>query len=112
MLSSISYKAKLFTKIFSKNSNLDGSCITLPTFSSKNNLKLHNISLFLKMVKKFVTNLDSSKVSSSDCIPVGVLKNCQPELSYILAELFNKWLKESRFPDCWKVSSIVPGPCI
>ena len=37
-----------------------------------------------------------------------VLKNCEPELSYILAELFNKCLKESCFPDCWKVSSVVP----
>ena len=37
-----------------------------------------------------------------------VLKNCEPELSYILAELFNKCFKESSFPDCWKVSSVVP----
>ena len=37
-----------------------------------------------------------------------VLKNCGPELSYILAELFNMCLKESCFPDCWKVSSVVP----
>ena len=37
-----------------------------------------------------------------------VLKNCEPELSYILAELFSKYLKESCFPDCWKVSSVVP----
>ena len=37
-----------------------------------------------------------------------VLKNCEPEFSYILAELFNKCLKKSCFPDCWKVSSVVP----
>ena len=37
-----------------------------------------------------------------------VLKNCERELSYILAELFNKCLKESCFPDCWKVSLVVP----
>ena len=37
-----------------------------------------------------------------------VLKNCEPELSYILAELFNMCLKESCFPDCWKVSSVAP----
>ena len=34
--------------------------------------------------------------------------NCGPELSYILAEFFNMFLKESCFPDCWKVSSVVP----
>ena len=53
-------------------------------------------------------NFDLSKVSGPDCIPVMVLKNCEPELSYIPAELFNKCLKESCFPDCWKVSSVLP----
>ena len=37
-----------------------------------------------------------------------ILKNCKPELSYILAELFNKCLKKSYFSDCWKVLSVVP----
>ena len=60
------------------------------------------------MVEKVITNLDSSKASGPDCIPVVVLKNCEPELSYILAKLFNKCLKKSCFPDCWKVSSVVP----
>ena len=59
------------------------------------------------MVRKVVMNLDLSKASGPDCIPV-VQKNCEPELSYILAELFNKCLKESYFPDYWKVSSVVP----
>ena len=49
-----------------------------------------------------------SKASSPDCIPVVVLKNCESELSYILAELFNMCLKESCFLDCWKVSLVVP----
>ena len=108
VLSSASDKAKLFTKNFSKNSNLDDSGISLPVFPSRTNLKLHNISITPKMVKKVITNLDSSKASGHDCIPVVVLKNCEPELSYILAKLFNKCLKEACFPDCWKVSSVVP----
>ena len=53
-------------------------------------------------------NLDLSKTSSLHCSPVVVLKNCEPELSYVLAELFNKCLKESSFPDFWKVSPVVP----
>ena len=108
MLSSASDKVKLFTENFSKNSNLDDSGIFLPVFPSRTNLKLHNISLSPKMIKKIITNLDSSKAFGSDCIPVVALKNCEPELSYILAELFDKSLKESCFPDCWKVSSVVP----
>ena len=60
------------------------------------------------MVKKVITNLDLSKASGPDCIPVVVLKNCEPELSYMLAELFNMYLKVACFPDCWKVSLLVP----
>ena len=37
-----------------------------------------------------------------------VLKNCEPEISYIPAELFNKCLKESCFLDYCKVLSVVP----
>ena len=71
-------------------------------------MKLHNISVTPKMVKKVITNLDLSKGFGPDYIPLIVLKNCESELSYLLAELFNKYLKESYFPDCWKVSLVVP----
>ena len=60
------------------------------------------------MVEKVITNLDSPRASGPDCIPVVVQKNCEPQLSYILAELFNVCLKESSFPVFWKVSSVVP----
>ena len=60
------------------------------------------------MVKKVEINLDLPKASGPDRIQVVVLKNCEPELSYILDELFNKCLEESCFPDCWKVSSLFP----
>ena len=86
---------------FSENSNLDDSGISLRVFPSRTNLKLHNISVTPKMFKKVITNLDLSKASGRDCIPVVVPKNCQPEISYILAELFNKCLLEG----------FVGGPC-
>ena len=70
-------------------------------------MKLHKISVTPKVVKKVITNLDSSNSSGPDCILVVILKNCEPELSYILAELFKICLKEPCFPDCWKVLSVV-----
>ena len=108
MLSSASDKAKLYAKNFSKSSNLDDPGISLPVFPSRSNLKLHNISVNPKMVKKFVTNIDSSKAYGPDCIPVVVLRDCEPEPSYMLAELVNMCLKESCFPDYWKVLLVVP----
>ena len=80
----------------------------MPVSPSRTNLKLYNFSITPKMVKKVKTKLGSSKASGPDGIPVAVLKNCEPKLSYILAELFNMCLKEFCFPDCWKISSVVP----
>ena len=67
------------------------------------NLKLHT-SVIPKMVKKVIMNLDLSRACGPDCIPVVVLKKSEIKLSYILAELFNKCLKESCFPDCYQWS--------
>ena len=103
----ISDRAKFFPKIFYKNSDLDESDNSLPVFPSITNLNMHNISVTPKMVKKVITTLDSSKASAPDFIPVVALRKCEPKLSYILVELYNMWLKESCFPDCWKVSSVV-----
>ena len=60
------------------------------------------------MFKKVIMNLDLSKASGPDFIPVVVLNNCKPEFSHILAELFNKCLKESCLTDCWKVLLVIP----
>ena len=108
VLFSTSDKAKSFAENFSKNSNLDDSGISLPVFPSSTDLKLHNISVTPKMVKNVTTSLDLSKAPGPACIPVVLLKNCEPEISFILAELFSKCLKGSCFPDCWKVSSVLP----
>ena len=109
VFSPASDKAKLLAKNYYQNYNLDDSGISLPVFSSITNLKLLNISITPKMVQKIKTNLDTSKVSGPDCIPVVLLKKSELELfSYILTEHFNMFLKESCFADCWKVSSVVP----
>ena len=75
MLSSASDKAKLFAENFLKNSNLNDSGIFLPTFPSRTNLKLHNISLTPKIVEKGILSLDLLKASGPGCIPVVILKN-------------------------------------
>ena len=87
VLSSATDEAKLLAKNFSKNFNLNDLGISLPVFPSRTNLKLHNISETPSIVKKVITNLDLSKAYDHDCMLVVVLKKCEPELSYILAEL-------------------------
>ena len=73
VLSSASGKVKLFAKNFSMNSIFDDSGISLPVFSFRTTLKLGNISVTPKMFKKVITNLDLSKASGTDCIPMLVL---------------------------------------
>ena len=89
MLSYASDKAKLFDENFSKNSNLDDSHISLHAFPSRTNLRLHNIHVTPKLVKKVIINLDLSNTSGPDCISLVFLKKCEPGISYILAELFD-----------------------
>ena len=82
--------------------------ILMTLYNSRTNLKLHNISITPKMVKKVVTNLESSKASGPDCIPVLVLKNREPELS-VLAELLNM---SERVLFSRLLEGLISGPCI
>ena len=50
-----------------------------------------------------------SPAPGTDYTPKKVSKNCYPELSCIYANLIKINLKESGFPDCFKVSSVVPA---
>ena len=108
LLSSASDKAKFFAEFFSNNSDFDDSGISLPAFLFRCTLKLDNILVILKLVKKAITDLDASKTSSFHFIPVVALKKCDPELLCILAELFKIYFKKSCLPDCWKVTSVLP----
>ena len=96
-LSSVSDKVKLFAENFSKDSDLHDSGISLIVFPSRTNRKLHNISVTTKIVEKVIVNLDLSKTSGPDCIRVVVLKNCELELSFILAELLKGFLRSLVF---------------
>ena len=84
--------------------------ISLPVSPSRIKSKLHNISVPPKMVKKVIMNLDLSKASGPNCIPVVVLRNCETERSYILAELFNKYLQQVLFSRL--LEGFINGPCI
>ena len=108
MLSLASDKAKFFAINFSWNSNLDDSGFSPPVFHSRTNQKLHNISVTHRLIKKVITNLDLSKACGPNFISVVIPQNCELKLTRILAELCDMCLKESCFPDYWKVSLVAP----
>ena len=102
---------KKFSMIITRYFNIQnwkgyfGKLVMNPSLRYLVNLKLHYISVTPKMVKKVITNINSSKVFGPDCISVLVLQNCELDLLYISADL-NICLKES-FPDSWKVTAVV-----
>ena len=82
VLPSASDKAELIAENFSG--------ISLLVFLSRTNLRWPNIH---EGPVKVIANIDSPKASGPDFISVVVLKNCEPELSYKPAELWNMSLK-------------------
>ena len=59
-------------------------------------------------MKNVLTKHGFSKASSYDCIHVVALRNCEPELLYLLlAYLSNMCLDKCCVSDSWKVSSLV-----
>ena len=61
-------------------------------------------------MRRVIFELDSTKASGPDSIPVTVLRNCAPELSSIFSKIFNLCLKTCTFPTCWKQAVVVPVP--
>ena len=61
------------------------------------------------MLEKFIKKLDSLKASDPNCISVVVLKNCEPELSYMLTVLCN--VSEKVLFSRW-LEDLISGPCI
>ena len=68
---------------------------------SRTNLKLRNIHVAPKLVKKVISNLDLFKTSGLDFNPVVVLKSFESELSYLEQILLPRLLE-----------SLVPVLCI
>ena len=103
LLSSVSDIEKIFVKIFPENFNLDDSGISLSTFSARSYLKLHNITVSPNIVKTGITDIDPLRPGCGpDCTKMVILQNCEPELSYILVDLFNMGQKESGCPCVYK----------
>ena len=100
-------KKKLLAEHFFKNSNLDDSGISLPAFASGTNMKLHNISVTPKLVRKVITNLDLPNTFHANCVPV-VFCRTESNCLCILAVFFYICLQKSHFSDCWKISSVDP----
>ena len=101
-------KANLFASKFAANSTLDDQGCLPPDFPPITDEKLCESKVTAGQIAELIKDLDSSKATGPDDIPVVVLKHLSPELSPILAKLFNRCLKEKCFPSAWKTSAVCP----
>ena len=101
-------KANLFADNFVRNSTVSDEGHPLPAFPPRTDNEVSDPLITPKKVARIIHTLDASKATGPDRIPVIVLKMCSPELSSVLAKLFNMCLSDSVFPSSWKVASVVP----
>ena len=90
------------------NSILVDDSHKLPDFPPRTEQRLRSKNITAKMVSRAIYDPGASKATGPNRIPPIFLKMCSPELSPVLAKLYNKCLAESCFLSCWKSSSVVP----
>ena len=96
--------------MFSNNCSLGSvSGTSPPNFPNRTDVTLESMSVTPLLVSRMIAKLDSNISPGPDCIPSVILKILSPELSSILAKLFNKCLKECTFPNTWRCATIVPA---
>ncbi len=90
--------AELFAKLFSTNSTLDDSNHFLPDFPTRTNTLLEMIEITPSKVASVIYDLDPSKATGPDGIPVILFQMYLPELSPIPSMLYKKCMSKSCFP--------------
>ena len=101
-------KASIFASKFASHSTLDDQGCLPPDFPPLTDERLCDLKVSAGQISKLIKELDSTKATGPDSIPVVVLKHLSPELSPIFAKLFNRCLKEKCFPTSWKTSAVCP----
>ena len=101
-------KASIFASKFAAHSTLDDLGCSPPDFPPVTDEKLCDLKVSAGQISQLIKELDSTKATGPDSIPVVVLKQLSPEISPILAKLFNRCMKEKCFPTTWKTSAVCP----
>jgi hypothetical protein len=88
---------------------VDDPNVNLPNITTPESSPfLSEIHITEEQVFDHLSTLDISKASGPDGVGARLLKSAARELSKHLAQLFNKSLQTSTFPDIWKIASVVP----
>ncbi|CAH2094990.1 unnamed protein product [Euphydryas editha] len=80
------------------------------SFSGSSSSRIHIGDLTLDDVNQAFGRLKAKRSPGPDGIPPYIIKDCRSVFSQPLLFIFNLCLKNSRYPDIWKVSRVVPVP--
>ena len=100
-------KPNIFNDFFIKQSTLeheDGTPPDLPQLDCQ----LNDITLSFSEVSNIIQNLDKSKATGPDQVHNRLLIVASSIIAEPLTILFNRSLRESKFPAIWKVSHVTP----
>ena len=102
-------KANILASHFATNSNLD-DINKMPPIISTAPCKMRPTVFMTRKTRTALRQLDASKSTGPDGIPVRVLKQCAPELAPILTKLFQRCYEVGYCPSQWKIAEVVPVP--
>ena len=93
---------------FTKISCIDETHAKLPVFYPKTEDHLTEIVVTPEDVESIISILDLNKASGPDEISHRMLKPVSKAISFPLADLFNKSLRQESFPEFWKLANVTP----
>ena len=101
-------KTDCLNSYFASISTLDDSHAVLPPFMELTDSVLDRIDISEEEIKDVIVNLDPNKASGPDLISNKMIKQVAGAIAKPLQIIFNHSLRESVFPDFWKLGNLVP----
>lgn len=95
-------KAELFLKTLSKKYHSNQAFDPLPNFPSRCNNNVVISHTCAEEINKLISDLDDDKACGPDNVTNKMLKLLSPDISHILAPIFNKIIDSGHFPKIWK----------
>ena len=103
-------KAECLNDYFVSISTVDDSNVQLPPFQSRCENSLSTIRCTASEIETLIKLLNPNKATGPDAISNRMLKVVAKEVSFPLEILFNRSFPESKFPQTFKESNVIPLP--
>ena len=101
-------KVEMLNDYFSSQSKLDDTDSILPTLTTTNIPVISDITITPLDVLDSISSIDPSKACGPDLISPKLLREAAPVIASPLATFFNKLIRSSLFPACWKLANVTP----